>query len=1115
MVSFTISYYNFCNFQLQHWNYHTINSHGLRKKRLACSVCPDKTFRTKKLLDRHTQQHKHTELLEVKAKENTQHLDPKLQLHEKVKVAVKDLDSLRQIYHELRIVDNSDKDGLKYMCRVCSKKFRKVKSLNLHIRGCHTDDENKKFRCTICSKGFVIFNSLKNHMRIHTQSRPYQCQLCSKSFKQVAHVKDHLLSHSTKFTTNCQICGKVFKLNGSIKPHIITHCKLKPFKCPVCPETFQDVTQLIDHFSNIDHKQCEKQDALKSFTCHMCLEFQTDRKWDMIKHLENHTIDMPFNCEKCDEKYCKYLDLYFHKTKFNHFVKSDFDSVKKTSNPCLGNFGKVEIFDSYDLEELQSKFVYKPDSSELSRQELEDMVNPDGIGDYDDNYPCKKMKRKPQIKVPDGRKTFVTSIDLSDLEYRVNNTELSQPNTGIEYEEDLLSVAEQLTHMADIEQTGYTEIVIPASIEDGTSDVNRATSKTFSVTVENNDSPMPPIDQLPLEGNFDIGLPWNTHLFLKGHNQKGIPLQDQFKKFQPGIQTDVIHKVTYSHERYQEAPKATNPPVNENMKTVLPGSAASALLQENVKSVMHGLGSNLTNNKEGPVSQSDPQLVMTSSETSLQQDYTNIQTSIQTTKAVVKDTFNVVDQSGNEIIVYILNDTGENTDLNTIVQNAENRNSEQLVQEIVAAPDLGEIELNTAFSRASENDKRSVPYLPEYQVEVETVEYEKPPDTSVTQINMGQVAKTSNINMKDTHNVKTQMVQAKVSDSGVKEIFEKECFYLVSEAKQVNKQLQTTDDDDNDEKDVLKRKTKYFHKNNEDTGNFPCEVCGKRFQSVKLKNTHKKVHLPDHLRKFRCDLCGKGFNRPKALEIHFQSHTGTKMFHCKICDKRFTQLGHLTTHQLVHTEDKPFKCSQCKWTGTTKSNLRRHILDFHGGEKKWKCGRCDKAFVRKNELKRHSVYHLSKSARSEIIAKTSVIRANGKDGSPETELETSGKKSKTSVPKYVCDICGMGYMNIMSLNKHKMRHESGEDFKCKECGKGFPSEEILREHEKSHENCIPCDRCGKMLKTRASLKYHLSSVHDQIKKYNYTCIKCKKGFIRETHFLCHVAVCDFKETGSQ
>ena len=189
------------------------------------------------------------------------------------------------------------------------------------------------------------------------------------------------------------------------------------------------------------------------------------------------------------------------------------------------------------------------------------------------------------------------------------------------------------------------------------------------------------------------------------------------------------------------------------------------------------------------------------------------------------------------------------------------------------------------------------------------------------------------------------------------------------------------------------------------------------------------------------------------------------------------------------------------------SNLRKHVLHKHETERKWKCDKCDRAYVTVGELKRHSVIHLSKKARSEIIAKTSEFASNNGDDDSEVK-DTDGK---SDLPNYICDICGAGYRQKSSLNLHYMKHETGDDFKCIICQKGFATDEILREHEKSHEETeLPCDRCGKMLKTKGSLRYHIKSVHEKGAEVNYRCVKCQKGFHKQTHFLCHVAVCRSK-----
>ena len=788
------------------------------------------------------QVHKHNALLQAQVKDKQLgslqvEPDPKLKLHEKVSVLVKDPDALKAVYQQLRIHDKYHSSGLLNRCRICSKRFKSVKNLNLHIRRNHVSDENKKFRCTECGKGFTLRNSLKNHVRVHTNSRPYCCKLCLKTFKQIGHVKDHLLTHSSKFFNTCKLCGKQFRKNGSIKPHILTHCKLKPFKCPMCTDTFQDVSQLISHFSKYFHGKDNNQ--TKVFRCPMCLDFQTETKHEMLKHFENHSLDNPFKCETCGEGFPKFLSLYFHKSKLEHFVESDFEVSKKYNNPYLSNTPKVELFDNYDIDELQTMYIYKPDSSEPTVLELEEMLNPEGIHIYgEDNYSYIKQK-KSRPKLPKEVKSSGTQMDVGDFVYKgindVNNTV-----GDIQYEDDLLSVAQQLTHMADIDNAGYTEIVVADNLQEETGHIviepgntnavierskNHITndviepSENYSTNVENN-SLVPQTGQVSSGSSFGSSTPWNTDLILKTQSQhdniyqtyeiqypkqESAGVQEESDQVQCHVQEpagvqEIVNQIQYPQQHsagVQEDGSYNNQPTEETV------SATNALLLENnMKSVLPS-SYNIADKKVPVVKNTQP---------------------ITAAKPMVKQTYKVVDQSGNEIIFCILNEAAGSNDVYNILQSESNetavvtQEAESEIQEIIIDSLVGNEDTETA----KKND--SVSILTEIQSELnrDTEVIQSELNTNKQVVNIDTASKNNVPNAPSSNIIEAVQIQEQLKqdvETEVQEIFDKECFYMLEEAEQVKRNMKNFDDDD-EEEEALKRKPKFMNKKNEDTGNF-------------------------------------------------------------------------------------------------------------------------------------------------------------------------------------------------------------------------------------------------------------------------------------------------------
>ena len=198
------------------------------------------------------------------------------------------------------------------------------------------------------------------------------------------------------------------------------------------------------------------------------------------------------------------------------------------------------------------------------------------------------------------------------------------------------------------------------------------------------------------------------------------------------------------------------------------------------------------------------------------------------------------------------------------------------------------------------------------------------------------------------------------------------------------------------------------------------------------------------------------FNEPEAIttspvnEISFENPSeyqdNSDNNCCPICDKHFKE----------------------------KRNIKIHIKRVHENQKNYKCDLCNYRCYRKFEMLLHHRNIHSKEF-----------------------LDT----------KVLCTECGRTMRNNSDLRRHQQKqHLKIKRFKCESCDFTSFEKSATILHGRTHlsfknRDFFPCDHCGKVLSTKNTLKYHISSVHKKVKPH--ICIVCSKSFSQKSGLTLH------------
>lgn len=207
-----------------------------------------------------------------------------------------------------------------------------------------------------------------------------------------------------------------------------------------------------------------------------------------------------------------------------------------------------------------------------------------------------------------------------------------------------------------------------------------------------------------------------------------------------------------------------------------------------------------------------------------------------------------------------------------------------------------------------------------------------------------------------------------------------------------------------------------------------------------------------------CYYCGQNFSDPVLLREH------TEVIHHP---KKFKVTEH---KNMIKIDLTRIDCRLCQATIDDLEEFKRHITSVHSKKyyfdykdsvlpfrltkEELKCALCDVIFPYFHALNKHMNEHFS---------------------------------------NYVCETCGLGFVDKGRFMMHQQRHEEG-DFPCETCGKIFKAQynrdlHIDRVHKKRGR--VYCPKCDIKLMSYPQKLKHLVEVHGE-EPLSFPCNMCDK-----------------------
>ena len=326
-------------------------------------------------------------------------------------------------------------------------------------------------------------------------------------------------------------------------------------------------------------------------------------------------------------------------------------------------------------------------------------------------------------------------------------------------------------------------------------------------------------------------------------------------------------------------------------------------------------------------------------------------------------------------------------------------------------------------------------------------------------------------------------------------------------------------------KGTLKLHTRKSHSGNEE-GQRVCHECGFSAKSKSGYFNHmKSKHGADKHKK--CPHCTFHTHTLGRIQIHIDGKHADlyeKNFDCDHCSRRFIFKTSLKTHLSKLQVRKQLTCKYCSYQVMKIQELEDHVLAIHPETRMEVLVENPPTFTTQelsidNKAKPKPLCEYCNTEFIDIDTRNKHRDSDHKDGKfklctycgyktqkwSNLRLHIESNHPENGEKKYLCDICGKGFIFEVSRNVHK--DQLHQKVQCKFCPYTANSKGTLRGHiQAKHkvENHKQCPYCEYHTPKIHLIEIHIDSKHPEHDKKQFSCDHCSRHFIFENSLKNHM-----------